>query len=67
MLSVILGISVLRNRDWRNTVLRERLGVHCAERECVGTLWCERDCGNTVLREKLGKYCVVGWFGGTLC
>ena len=39
-----------------NTVLRERLGEHSAEREIGGALCRERDWGNTVLRERLGEH-----------
>ena len=49
---------MLRERDSGNTVLRGRLGEHCAERE-IG--------GNTVLREKLWEKCAEGEIGRKLC
>ena len=39
-------------------MLRERLWVHCAEKE--------RDWENTVLRERLGEHCAEREIGGTL-
>ena len=42
-----LGNTVLRERDWGNSVLTESLGEHCADRG-IGEHWAERVIGGTL-------------------
>ena len=65
MLREELGNTVRRARLW-NTVLREGMVEHFAEREIGGTLIGERDWGKNVLREKLDDHCAERKIGGKM-
>ena len=56
MLSVKSGGTLCSERDCGNTVLRDRLGEHCAEREFLGKS-----------RECLWENPPLTVIGGTLC